>query len=79
MFNPLPGTAAEAEALRSAAGADVLTGRAATEAAVKAARGPLVLHLATHGFFLGRTSGRPPSAAGSLVQRAATDVGPGAP
>lgn len=52
-FGPLPGTKAEAEALRPLLpGAQVLLGPAATEAAVKAVRGPAVLHLATHGFFL---------------------------
>ena len=52
-FTPLPGTAAEADALRSLLpAADIRTGADATEAAVKSARGPLLLHLATHGFFL---------------------------
>lgn len=52
-FKPLPGTAAEAEALRTILpAARVLEDAAATEAAVKAARGPALLHVATHGFFL---------------------------
>jgi len=53
-FSELPGTAAEAAAIRSLLpGSRVLVGNDATESAVKAARGPIVLHLATHGFFLG--------------------------
>lgn len=52
-FNPLPGTAAEANAIRELLPqADVLTQAQATEAAVKAANRPRILHLATHGFFL---------------------------
>jgi CHAT domain-containing protein len=52
-FEPLPGTAAEASAIRQLVpGATLLSGNAATESAVKAARGPRLLHLATHGFFL---------------------------
>ena len=78
VFNPLPGTAAEAEALRTLLpGADVLTGRAATESAVKAAHGPLVLHLATHGFFLGSDQRATAERGRLLVQLAATDAGPG--
>ena len=53
-FTPLPGTATEAKALAALVpGADVLTGSSATEGALKAVRGPRILHLATHGFFLG--------------------------
>jgi CHAT domain-containing protein/Tfp pilus assembly protein PilF len=53
-FNPLPGTAAEAAALRGLLpDADVRVGAEATESVVKSAHAPSVLHLATHGFFLG--------------------------
>lgn len=53
-FSPLPGTRAEAEALAAAwPGAQLWTDTAAGEAAVKAVRGPAVLHIATHGFFFG--------------------------
>lgn len=52
-FKPLPGTAAEAVALaRLLPDAQILDGARATEAAVKQARRPAVLHIATHGFFL---------------------------
>jgi tetratricopeptide (TPR) repeat protein/CHAT domain-containing protein len=54
-FTPLPGTAVEASkvpALLHSTRRQVLTGQAATEAAVLAAERPRVLHLATHGFFL---------------------------
>jgi CHAT domain-containing protein len=52
-FPPLPGTAEEAKALKAMLpGAMVLTGGRATEAAIKRAAGPGILHIATHGFFL---------------------------
>lgn len=53
-FTPLPGTAAEAKALAALLPeADVRTGRDATEGVLRNVHGPRVLHLATHGFFLG--------------------------
>lgn len=52
-FDPLPGTAKEAEALKGLLrGATVLTGSKATEAALKLVPSPSILHIATHGFFL---------------------------
>jgi CHAT domain-containing protein len=57
-FEPLPATEGEVRALdqlwkREGWPAEVLTGKAATEAAVKeSASGLRVLHFATHGFFL---------------------------
>ncbi|MCI0491294.1 MAG: tetratricopeptide repeat protein [Blastocatellia bacterium] len=52
-FKPLPGTAEEAEALKTILRrAKVLTGSEATEEAVKELAGPTILHIATHGFFL---------------------------
>jgi CHAT domain-containing protein/Flp pilus assembly protein TadD len=53
VFSPLPGTAAEAQALRSIVrDATVLTRGQATEEAIKQVSGPKILHIATHGFFL---------------------------
>jgi CHAT domain-containing protein len=50
---PLPGTAAEASAIRAAMpAAQLFTESQATEAALKRVTAPLVLHIATHGFFL---------------------------
>ncbi|AGY57187.1 tetratricopeptide repeat protein [Gloeobacter kilaueensis] len=50
---PLPGAIVEAQAVTRLLGtARLLTGPEATENALKAARSPAVLHLATHGFFL---------------------------
>ncbi len=52
-FQPLPGTEAEGrEVSRALPGATLLTRGAATEEALKAAPGPRVLHIASHGFFL---------------------------
>ncbi|HLM56613.1 MAG TPA: tetratricopeptide repeat protein, partial [Pyrinomonadaceae bacterium] len=52
-FNPLPGTKGEAAALGSILpGARVLTEAQASEAELKRASGPEILHVATHGFFL---------------------------
>ncbi|MEM7156616.1 MAG: CHAT domain-containing tetratricopeptide repeat protein [Myxococcota bacterium] len=53
IFPPLPGTAAELDALAKVLpNASVRREDEATESAIKQAQGPLVLHIATHGFFL---------------------------
>lgn len=52
-YKPLPGTAEEAAALgRLWPDVQVLTQDKATESALKQVRGPRILHIATHGFFL---------------------------
>jgi CHAT domain-containing protein/Tfp pilus assembly protein PilF len=52
-FGPLPGTLGEAEALRTLLPEfTILTAAQATEGRIKAVRGPRILHVATHGFFL---------------------------
>jgi len=49
----LPGTAAEADAIvKSFKGLKVYRGDQATEGTIKKIKGPKILHLATHGFFL---------------------------
>ena len=76
-FTPLPGTAAEADALRRLLpDAEVLTGREANESAVKSAHGPRLLHLATHGFFLGSNQRATSERGRLLVQAASLDSGP---
>ncbi|MBC8122507.1 MAG: CHAT domain-containing protein, partial [Gemmatimonadaceae bacterium] len=61
---PLPGAAVEAKTVANLLGnARLLTGPLATENALKAARSPVLLHLATHGFFLADKSA-PPSELG---------------
>lgn len=55
VFTPLPGTANEAIALQQLLKLEteqVLTGANATEEKLKGVRGPRILHVATHGFFL---------------------------
>jgi CHAT domain-containing protein/tetratricopeptide (TPR) repeat protein len=52
-FPPLPYTAQEGEAVRaSLPGATLLTKREANKAALLQMRSPMLLHIATHGFFL---------------------------
>ena len=52
-FLPLPGTVAEAKAIKSVMkDSKLLNGAGATEAAFKQLKGPRVLHVATHGFYL---------------------------
>jgi len=56
-FTLLPGTEREAQEIPALVAGKtgvkrILTGEQATEGAVKAARSPRILHLATHGFFL---------------------------
>jgi CHAT domain-containing protein len=53
-FPPLPGTAAEAAVLEKRGGksAKIFLGPNATEAELRQANSPRILHLATHGFFL---------------------------
>jgi CHAT domain-containing protein/Tfp pilus assembly protein PilF len=52
-FRPLPGTKAEALAIKAILpDASLLLQQQATEAALKRARAPRILHIATHGFFL---------------------------
>ncbi|MBL8204136.1 MAG: CHAT domain-containing protein [Blastocatellia bacterium] len=52
-FNPLPGTAGEAQTLqRLLPQATVLTQEQATKAALQQINAPRLLHIATHGFFL---------------------------
>ncbi|MEP7342897.1 MAG: CHAT domain-containing tetratricopeptide repeat protein [Acidobacteriota bacterium] len=68
-FPALPGTAGEAQALQSLLpGARLLTKDQATEALIKQAHGPNILHVATHGYFL---EGAPEASPG---ERRAADV-----
>ena len=53
LYLPLPGTADEAKTLSALMpGARMLSAAEATEGALKQIRGPRILHVATHGFFL---------------------------
>jgi CHAT domain-containing protein len=71
-FTRLPGTAAEAEAIRPfLPNARVLTTDQATENAVKQVQAPRILHIATHGFFL--TDVEPPALAGRGIGVVASD------
>ncbi|MDA0266202.1 MAG: CHAT domain-containing protein [Cyanobacteria bacterium] len=68
---PLPGTAAEAEAIRALLpDATVLTEATATENALKQVQAPRILHIATHGFFLANLE-REPEGRGGLEALAA--------
>ena len=64
-FRALPGTAEEATALRGLLpDARIAVQNDATEAALKQLKGPRVLHIATHGFFLDASSVSRPAATG---------------
>ena len=57
-FPPLPGTAKEAAGIaRAFPDARVLTGAAATGAALRSVSAPEIVHVATHGFYLGSQTG----------------------
>jgi CHAT domain-containing protein/tetratricopeptide (TPR) repeat protein len=52
-WEPLPGTGQEADAVaKTMRGLTLYRGEQATESQLKTVRGPKILHLATHGFFL---------------------------
>lgn len=56
-FPDLPGTGDEAKAIQALIpGATALLGDEATEAALKSAHGPRILHIATHGFFFDKNT-----------------------
>lgn len=59
-FQPLPGTAQEAQSLKKILPRLLLlTGAEATEGAIKRLRRPQILHVATHGFFLADQQSEP--------------------
>lgn len=69
---PLPGTRAEAEALRALfPGAQLLLGAAASREALLSLQAPGVLHIATHGFYLADPAPPPPAGRGLRLQAAA--------
>lgn len=68
VFTPLPGTAEEAQALKTILPqARALTGAQATETALKQAAAPHILHIATHGFFLAAPESKANPAAGQRL------------
>ena len=61
-WRPLPGTGQEAdEVLKTFPQLHIYRGSEATETRLKALHGPEILHLATHGFFLGDQGAAPPA------------------
>ncbi len=85
-WKPLPGTRQEAEAIHGLLrGAKLLRGEQATESALKAVGAPLVLHVATHGFFLPAVAPEVPESgdgsggAGRAAPAGPAAVGPMAP
>ncbi|MGA9997204.1 MAG: CHAT domain-containing tetratricopeptide repeat protein [Pyrinomonadaceae bacterium] len=62
-FVPLEGTSEEAREVSGILkGAQVFTGAQATESAVKQVKAPIILHIATHGFFLQKQASSSPAA-----------------
>ncbi|HWD39795.1 MAG TPA: CHAT domain-containing protein, partial [Fimbriimonas sp.] len=51
-FTPLPGATKELKQVSQILGVAPITGGAATKATLETLRGPAILHIATHGFFL---------------------------
>jgi CHAT domain-containing protein len=80
-FIPLPATLSEARAIGvMLPGASMLTGKDATETALKGVHGPAILHVATHGFFRdggGAPAGGAPEGSGQPdgAERRAKDTG----
>jgi CHAT domain-containing protein len=74
-FYPLPGAEVEAKALGAILPeAKILTGAQATEAAIKQLRGPLILHVATHGFFLADRKSATPDRSGLGLEEGAAGL-----
>lgn len=68
-FAPLFATAQEARTIKTLfQAATVLTGAQATEAALKQAQAPQLLHIATHGFFLADTANQPTAKRNPLLR-----------
>ncbi len=75
-WQPLPGTGQEAdEVMKTMKGWQVFRGDKATESTLKEVRGPQILHLATHGFFL---TDEPPTAPPAGEVRAPSPAAPSA-
>lgn len=74
-FPALPGTESEANAIKKLfPSAKTLTGKNATESEIKRLRQPRVLHVATHGFFLGEKKAPPQTRALELDDAEKTEV-----
>lgn len=74
-FPALPGTESEAKAIKGLfPSAKTLTGKDATESEIKRLRQPRVLHVATHGFFLGQKGAAPQTRALELDDAEKTEV-----
>ncbi|MBK7534120.1 MAG: CHAT domain-containing protein [Myxococcales bacterium] len=82
-WRQLPGTGQEAEAISGLlTEARLLLGAQATESAVKQIAAPVVLHVATHGFFLAPTAGEgeaPGASRGGAGAGSPPGAGPGSP
>jgi CHAT domain-containing protein/Tfp pilus assembly protein PilF len=68
-FGPLPGVAEEVRTLRTLLPqATFLVRQDASEAALRRLRGPRILHVATHGFFLGENGASTPAVENPLLK-----------
>lgn len=73
-FRALPGTRAEGRAVGTRLGVRPLIGEDASKQAVLQLRSPRLLHLATHGFFIGAPSGSPEERNRELCERSTDDT-----
>ncbi|MCX4243554.1 CHAT domain-containing tetratricopeptide repeat protein [Paraliomyxa miuraensis] len=74
MFRPLPGTQAEVDAIAELVdGASIHTGADATERVLQEVSSPVLLHVATHGFFLADQASTVDGARGVVYQKKADD------
>jgi CHAT domain-containing protein/tetratricopeptide (TPR) repeat protein len=67
-WKPLPGSEREGQLVASLLGSDLIRGSAATSSAMQRQQAPLVLHVATHGFFVADQESKPTEAMRSIQE-----------
>ncbi|WP_341884143.1 CHAT domain-containing tetratricopeptide repeat protein [Synechococcus sp. UW140] len=67
-WKPLPGSEREGQQVASLLGSDLIKGSEATSSALQRQQAPLVLHVATHGFFVADQESKPTEAMRSIQE-----------